>query len=98
MSALTTKQIKASLNAVSNWSQRAQTIWRTYKFDGFMTGIAFVRQIAKRAERMNHHPDIDVRFDRVTLTLTTHDEGGITEQDFSLARQSDEIFARFLKN
>jgi len=44
---------------------------------------------------MNHHPDIDIRFDQVTLTLTTHDEGGITEKDFSLARQCDEVFSRF---
>ena len=96
MPALTTKQIKASLNAVSNWSQRAQTICRTYKFDGFLVSIAFVHRIAKRAQKMNHHPDIDIRFDQVTLTLTTHDEAGITEKDFSLARQCDEVFAKFL--
>jgi len=98
MSALTTKQIKASLNAVLNWSQRAQTICRTYKFDGFLRSIAFVHRIAKRAQKMNHHPDIDIRFDQVTLTLTTHDEAGITEKDFSLARQCDEVFARFLQS
>jgi 4a-hydroxytetrahydrobiopterin dehydratase len=98
MTALTTKQIRASLNAVSNWSQRAQTIYRTYKFDGFLMSIAFVHRISKRAEKMNHHPDIDIRFDEVTLTLTTHDAGGITEKDFSLARQCDEVFARFLKS
>ena len=57
--------------------------------------IAFVRRIAKRAEKMNHHPDIDVRFDQVTLTLTTHDEGGITEKDFSLARECDGVFSKF---
>ena len=44
---------------------------------------------------MNHHPDMDIRFDQVTLTLTTHDEGGITEKDFSLANQSDELFSKF---
>jgi len=44
---------------------------------------------------MNHHPDIDIRFNQVTLTLTTHDEGGITEKDFSLARQCDEIFSKY---
>ena len=91
MPALTTKQIRASLNAVSNWSQRAQTICRTYKFDGFLMSIAFVRRIAKRAEKMNHHPDIDVRFDQVTLTLTTHDEGGITEKDTDMAKKLDAI-------
>jgi len=44
---------------------------------------------------MNHHPDMDIRFNQVTLTLTTHDEGGITEKDFSLAKLCDEVFAKF---
>ena len=57
--------------------------------------IAFVRRVAKRAEKNQHHPDIDVRYDKVSLTLTTHDEGGLTEQDFILAEQCDEIFAKF---
>jgi len=59
--------------------------------------IAFVRRIAKRAQKINHHPDIDIRFDRVTLTLSTHDEGGITEKDFTLARQCDVVFSKFLE-
>jgi 4a-hydroxytetrahydrobiopterin dehydratase len=46
---------------------------------------------------MNHHPDIDIRFDKVKLTLTTHDEGGITEKDFALARQCDEEFDKFVE-
>jgi 4a-hydroxytetrahydrobiopterin dehydratase len=59
--------------------------------------IAFVRRIAKRAEKMKHHPDFDIRFDKVTLRLSTHDEGGVTEKDFALARQCDEVFAKFLE-
>ena len=55
----------------------------------------FINRIAAKAQKMNHHPDIDVRFDQVTLTLTTHDEGGLTEKDFSLAKQCDEVFAKF---
>ena len=95
MPALHTKQIKLNLHAVPNWSKRAQTILRTYKFEGFLKGIDFVNRIAAKAQKMNHHPDIDIRFDRVTLTLTTHDEGGITEKDFPLARQCDEVFSKF---
>ena len=57
--------------------------------------IAFVRRIAKQAQKINHHPDIDIRFDKVTLTLTTHDEGGITGKDFLLAGQCDVVFSRF---
>jgi 4a-hydroxytetrahydrobiopterin dehydratase len=97
MPALTTEQVNVHLKAIPDWSKRAQIICRTFKFDEFMTGIAFVRRIAKQAQKINHHPDIDIRFDKVTLTLTTHDEGGITEKDFTLARQCDEVFAKFLE-
>jgi 4a-hydroxytetrahydrobiopterin dehydratase len=96
MPALTSKQISLHLKDVPNWSKRAQTIVRTFKFEGFLKSIDFVNRIARKAQKINHHPDIDIRFDKVTLTLTTHDEGGITEKDFSMARQSDEVFARFL--
>ena len=93
MPALTVKQVSLHLRAVPSWSKRAQTIHRTYKFAGFLKGIDFVNRIARKAQKLNHHPDIDIRFDKVTLKLTTHDEGGITEKDFSLARQCDEVFA-----
>jgi 4a-hydroxytetrahydrobiopterin dehydratase len=95
MPALHNKQIKLSLQAVPKWSKHAQTIGRTFKFEGFLKGIDFVDRIAAKAQKMNHHPDIDIRFDQVTLTLTTHDDGGITEKDFSVARQCDEVFLSF---
>ena len=97
MPALNTKQIGLHLTTVPDWTNRAQTICRTYKFEGFLMSIAFVHRIAKRAQKMNHHPDIDIRFDQVKLTLTTHDAGGLTEKDFALARQCDEVFSRFLE-
>jgi 4a-hydroxytetrahydrobiopterin dehydratase len=95
MPALHSKQIKLHLQAVPKWSKRAQTIFRTFKFEGFLKGIDFVNRIAAKAQKMNHHPDMGIRFNQVTLTLTTHDEGGITEKDFSLARQCDEVFSKF---
>ena len=94
MPALTAKQVCLHLKAVPNWSKRAKTILRTFKFEGFLNSIAFVNRIARRAQRLNHHPDIDIRFNQVTLTLTTHDAGGLTEKDFALARQSDEDFSK----
>ena len=94
MPALTTQQIKLRLEVVPHWSKRAHTILRTFEFEGFPDSVAFVTRIARRAQKLNHHPDIDIRFNRVTLTLTTHDEGGITEKDFSLARQCDAVFSR----
>jgi 4a-hydroxytetrahydrobiopterin dehydratase len=95
MPALTTKQITAHLKIVPTWSKHKQTILRTFKFKGFLKGMDFVNRIAAKAQKMNHHPDRDIRFDHVTLTLTTHDEGGITEKDFTLARQCDKVFSRF---
>ena len=95
MPALTTKQISLHSKAVPNWSKRARTIFRTFTFEGFLKSIDFVNRIARKAQKINHHPDIDIRFNKVTLTLTTHDEGGITKKDFSLARQCDEVFSRF---
>jgi len=77
-----------------DWSKRAQIISRTFKFEGFLKAIEFVNRVAKKAQKINHHPDIDIRFNKVTLKLTTHDEGGLTEKDFSLARQCDEIFCK----
>ena len=94
MPALTTKQVSLHLKAVPNWSKRAQTIRRTFAFKGFLEGIEFVNRIASKAQKLNHHPDINIRFNKVALSLTTHDEGGITEKDFSLARQCDEVFAK----
>ena len=97
MPALTARQIKLHLKTVPDWSKRAQTIGRTFKFEGFLKSMDFVNRIARKAQKINHHPDIDIRFDKVTLKLTTHDEGGITKKDFSLARQCDEVFSRYLK-
>lgn len=98
MPALTTEQVSLHLKAIPDWAKCAQVICRTFKFEGFMMSIDFVRRIAKQALKINHQPDIDIRFDEVTLTLTTHDEGGITEKDFLLARKCDEVFSRFLES
>lgn len=94
MPALNTRQINLHLKAVPDWSKRAGTISRTFKFAGFLASMDFVNHIARKAQKLNHHPDIDIRFSRVTLKLTTHDEGGLTGKDFSLARQCDEVFAK----
>jgi 4a-hydroxytetrahydrobiopterin dehydratase len=95
MPALTAKQVSLRLKAVPDWSKRARTILRTFEFKGFLEGIDFVNRVARKAQKANHHPDIDIHFNKVTLKLTTHDEGGITEKDFSLARQCDEVFSKF---
>jgi len=95
MPALTTKKVRQHLKTVPHWSLRAQTIIRSFKFEGFLESIAFVNRIARQAQKMNHHPDIVIRYNKVTLKLTTHDEGGITGKDFSLAQQGDAVFAKY---
>ena len=95
MSALTTKQISLHLKTAPDWSKRAQTIHRTFEFKGFLKAIEFVNRIARKAQKCNHHPDIDIRYNKVTLKLTTHDEGGITKKDFALARKCDEVFSKY---
>jgi 4a-hydroxytetrahydrobiopterin dehydratase len=94
MPALNAKKIAGLLKTVPAWSKHRRTIGRTFKFKGFEQSIAFVQQIARRAQKMNHHPDIFILFDQVTLTLTTHDAGGLTKKDFVLASQCDQAFLR----
>ncbi len=89
------KQVSSRLRTVPHWSKRGQTILRTFAFAGFLESVDFVNRIAKKAEKSRHHPDITIRYNKVTLKLTTHDAGGLTEKDFSLARQCDELFSRY---
>lgn len=91
MAKLTATQIKTALAAVPDWKKRGATITRTFTFKDFPAAIKFVSTIAKLAEKAWHHPDIDVRWNKVTLALTTHDSGGLTERDFSLARKFDRL-------
>jgi len=92
MTTMTHQETIDELKNLPDWTHHAKTIARTYKFEGFLKSIAFVDQVAKRAQKLNHHPDIDIRFDQVMLTLTTHDAGGLTEKDFTLAEQCDEDY------
>lgn len=95
MPALTARQVSLRLKRVPDWSNRARTISRTFIFEGFLNGIDFVNRIAAKAQKNNHHPDVDIRFNKVKLKVSTHDAGGLTPKDFSLARQCDEVFNRF---
>lgn len=88
---LTAAQIKTSLASLPDWNKRGNTITRTFVFKDFPTAIQFLNAVAKLAEKAWHHPDIDIRWNKVTLTLTTHDAGGLTEKDFALAHKFDRI-------
>lgn len=73
------------------WRKKGNAIQRTYEFKDFVEAMKFVNATARAAEKAWHHPDIDIRWNRVTLVLSTHDEGGLTQRDFDLARKLDQL-------
>jgi len=91
MTTLSAARIKTALASVPDWKKRGATIKRTFQFKDFPAAIKFVNRIARTAEKAWHHPDIDIRWNKVTLTLTTHDAGGLTEKDFALAQTFDRL-------
>ena len=90
-SKLTDEQISERLASVPQWSKTGDSITRTYEAPSFLEGIAFVQNVAEIAEAKDHHPDIDIRYNRVTLTLSTHDQGGLTGWDFDVAEAVDAL-------
>lgn len=76
---------------VPEWEIDGDNISRTFEFDEFMEAIDFVNSVAEIAEEAQHHPDIDIRFNTVTLVLTTHDLGGLTKSDFDVAARIDNL-------
>lgn len=86
---LTGEAAARAVAGLEGWSLAGETIRKTYTFGGFREAIAFVVAVAFEAEAAGHHPDVDIRWNRVTLALTTHDAGGLTEADVALARAID---------
>ena len=89
MSLVPEHEIDAFLEAHPGWSLSGQEITRTYAFSDFSESMGFVTRVALAAEKADHHPDIDVRWNKVTLTLSTHSEGGLTVKDLDLAHRCD---------
>ena len=94
MKKFTAAQIKTALAGAPAWNRQGTAIARTFQFKDFPAAIKFVDAVAELAEQAWHHPDIDIRWNKVTLTLTTHDAGGLTKKDFVLARKFDELSLR----
>jgi 4a-hydroxytetrahydrobiopterin dehydratase len=91
MSKLKLTQIKSALATVPAWKKKGDTITRLYQFKDFPAAIKFVNAVARLAEKAWHHPDIDIRWNKVTLALTTHEAGGLTKKDFALAKKFDRL-------
>ena len=88
---LTDAEIAARLAEVPKWTRIGSAITRSWEFEDFPEALAFINKVGALAEAMNHHPDIVNSWNKVTLTLTTHDRGGLTELDFELAKKIDAL-------
>ena len=91
MPALSAAEIASHLTKVPNWSIENGELVRTFQFKDFLGSMQFVNKVADLAEAAAHHPDIDIRYNKVRLGLVTHDAGGLTAKDFQLAAQADEL-------
>src|SRR5688500_16203363 len=91
MGKLSRAEVGSRLGNVPEWKESGDEISRTFVFKDFAVAMRFVNEIAAEAEKANHHPDIDIRWNKVTLKLSTHDAGGLTEKDFALAKIADQL-------
>ena len=85
------EDLTAALKKCPEWELEKKSITRTIEFEEFMEAIDFVNDLAEIADEAQHHPDIRIRYTKVTLTLTTHDAGGVTEADIELAQRIDNL-------
>jgi 4a-hydroxytetrahydrobiopterin dehydratase len=81
------EKIKDFTDTQGKWTRDGESLVANFEFKDFAGAINFVNRVAEKAEEANHHPDIDIRWNKVRLVLSTHSEGGITQKDLDLARQ-----------
>lgn len=84
-------EIQRALGSLPGWSRRGDVLTKTYTFEKFADGIALVDRVARIADEMDHHPDIDIRYTKVLMSLSTHDAGGITQSDLTLAERIEGV-------
>jgi 4a-hydroxytetrahydrobiopterin dehydratase len=88
-------EIDKALVELPGWTRSASakvnTIQRVFEFPDFVRAMQFVNKVAEAAESANHHPDIDIRYNKVTMALTSHDSGGVTNRDIKMAKKINEI-------
>jgi 4a-hydroxytetrahydrobiopterin dehydratase len=91
MALLTESEIEERLAGLPGWERSADAISRTFERGDFVGSVGFVDSLVEPAEAMNHHPDLEISWDKVTVTLSTHSEGGLTAADFELAAKIDAL-------
>lgn len=84
-------EIQRALGTLSGWTRKGETLVKSFSRPSFPEAIAFVGRIATEAETMDHHPDIDIRYTKITCALSSHDAGGITQRDLDLAGKIDAV-------
>lgn len=94
MAKLSKSEIDQRMRSLTGWTLDGDAIRKQFTFKDFLEAIAFVNRLAPEAEKADHHPDITINYKRVTLSYSTHDEGGLTEKDFAGARTADTLAAR----
>ena len=90
-SILSAKEIKEAIKDLPEWDVEGKSIVRVFEFDDFEQAIDFVNGVAELAQDADHHPDMDIRYNKVRVILSTHSKGGITESDFDLAERLDTL-------
>ena len=93
MAKLTRTDAEQRVKTLNGWKLEGDAISKQYTFKDFMEAIAFVNRLAPACEKADHHPDILISYKRVTLTYSTHSEGGLTEKDFAGARAAERLSA-----
>lgn len=91
MPKLSRAEIEERMKKLRGWTLEGDAIKKQYTFAGFPEAVAFVNRLAPEAERADHHPDILINYKRVTLTYSTHSEGGLTIKDFEGAATADRL-------
>jgi 4a-hydroxytetrahydrobiopterin dehydratase len=86
---LNTADIQNGMKQIPRWKRKGKEIGRQYRFADFVKAMAFVKHVATLAQKLDHHPDITVQYNKVQLTLSTHSSGGLTDLDFIFAQQID---------
>jgi 4a-hydroxytetrahydrobiopterin dehydratase len=93
MAVLSDEQVRHGLGELPGWERSGDEIVKTYELASFPAAIAFVTRVGFLAEKANHHPDLDIRWRKVQVALSTHDQGGITEKDLELAGEIEAVSA-----
>ena len=93
MARLDDGEIGERLSRLEGWERDGEAIAKTFTHDDFVGSVEFVKRIVEPAEQMGHHPDLELSWNEVRVTITTHSEGGLTENDFELASRIDGLGA-----